>query len=76
MLYNLKKFHRNTTSCVVFPHCRPNKMEIHSWVTLFQHNSFLIIDFYKVENMPKKEPFRTHLDTGKGVKISFYLINP
>ena len=36
--------HRNTTCCLVFLHCRLNKISINRWVTLFQQNSFRIRD--------------------------------
>ena len=70
----IKKFfftHINTIICVVLLHGKLNNKIIQDWVILFQHISFLISDFYGVENMPKKESFWTHLDKWWSVKISF-----
>ena len=49
--------HINTTICVVFLPGKLNNTIIQDWVILFQHISFLISDFYEVQNMPKKSLF-------------------
>ena len=43
-----------TTICVVLLHGKLNNKIIQDWVILFQHISFLMGDFYGVENMPNK----------------------
>ena len=46
--------HINTTICVVLLHGKLNNIIIQDWVILFQHISFLISDFYGVENLQKR----------------------
>ena len=48
----------NTSICVVLFHGKLNNIIIQYWVILFQHLSFLISDFYGIENMPKKSLFQ------------------
>ena len=45
--------HINKTNCVILLHSNLNKILIWDWVIFFHHNSFLISDFYAVENIPK-----------------------
>ena len=49
--------HINTTICVVLLHGKLDNIIIQHRGILFQHISFLISDFYGVENMSKKSFF-------------------
>ena len=62
--------HTIKTRCVVLLHGMLNNIQFQDWVILFQQNSFLISEFYVIENMQKKWTKEMVL------KSVLYLIHP